>query len=924
MKTSFSTTTKPNRINRAAAQCPAPTKTHLKLNKHATTTHLKPNKHKNPLPKTNATIAPAIMIPVIPINIDTTTTTAPPANTPTTTPTTAKRPKSKSRGRSHKYYAVAKGRVPGIYTSWPITQTQVCGFSGALFQGFHDYTEAQHFLYAYATNISINDRNYLGQTLGLSTTNVNVHINAPASANLTVPGPASVTSPAVSSPAFKDPPSTPSTQASDLSDEPSPDETPDPTPDDTNDEISGLNDDDEIHSYNSFDSDAHYSASCRFYVLLQVLHVDIPDSLDEQTIAETLTTTLAHHQLRLPDHLLLFQVGEISYRETKRVSRPSQAKRAHYFQLILVPTQTEDQFDPELFHDQCLTFALQKWHLYNNSQFDSDHALCSPVHPSPPSKNPWAPHMNLMLPACNSSSDPARGCLLGILPDFFGCSRRATIDLLRIVFDSLTPHLPTTAFGEEIGNWFSFQEYFGLRPTYLQHNTKKAKTFFICCFCDEAWSVLLSAAKNTGPINIHGCLAKISEFPPNNKKDDIINKTNQQLKDFRDLHAVHTDRLRLIEPEDERNLLFLTPNLMALSPKYVDHLPSPICYTLFFQPDMTTSNFTNQNLHKAHIPPNLLAPAPLAPYLRAAAVTTTQSPPRKPAPFDESGLNDIFSQWSSHQWTPVPTALASHKEGSASNPIDPDSPTWIAARSSNQTTNFQQLSSTQKRPRQSHPSRIHPFFNPRQIFKSEPADPSTATPDPPIPPEISQLASPLASQPNYYTVLDPDPADNDELSMENTDELAVEHTQPLLDAMLDTTQQLHSDAGSDTDLNIPTQDRMLTDSPSDDSSYSPSLTGPNPSDDDFSADASDNISAIYADQRYPPQKHHPDTFDLMDFEVALSQTAFLHYQQINEHVIETFPQHHDEFQELLSQAVRKNKDPTSLETTVKGWTARQP
>jgi hypothetical protein len=62
----------------------------------------------------------------------------------------------------------------------------------------------------------------------------------------------------------------------------------------------------------------------------------------------------------------------------------------------------------------------------------------------------------------------------------------------------------------------------------------------------------------------------------------------------------------------------------------------------------------------------------------------------------------------------------------------------------------------------------------------------------------------------------------------------------------------------------------------------------------------------------------------MDFEVALSQTAFLHYQQINEHVIETFPQHHDEFQELLSQAVRKNKDPTSLETTVKGWTARQP
>jgi hypothetical protein len=103
------------------------------------------------------------------------------------------------------------------------------------------------------------------------------------------------------------------------------------------------------------------------------------------------------------------------------------------------------------------------------------------------------------------------------------------------------PNLPETTFGAKIGNWFSFQEYFGLRPTLLQHNSKKAKTFFICCYCDEAWSVLLSAAHITGPIDIYGCLAKISEFPPNNKKEDIIAKTNQQLKDSRDLHAVHID-----------------------------------------------------------------------------------------------------------------------------------------------------------------------------------------------------------------------------------------------------------------------------------------------------------------------------------------------------------------------------------------------
>jgi hypothetical protein len=54
----------------------------------------------------------------------------------------------------------------------------------------------------------------------------------------------------------------------------------------------------------------------RFFILLQVFHDNIPDILDEQTIKDTLTTTLAHHQQCLPNHLLLFKIGSISYRET--------------------------------------------------------------------------------------------------------------------------------------------------------------------------------------------------------------------------------------------------------------------------------------------------------------------------------------------------------------------------------------------------------------------------------------------------------------------------------------------------------------------------------------------------------------------------------------------------------------------------------
>ncbi len=115
---------------------------------------------------------------------------------------------------------------------------------------------------------------------------------------------------------------------------------------------------------------------------------------------------------------------------------------------------------------------------------------------------------------------------------------------------------------------------------------------------------------------------------------------------------------------------------------------------------------------------------------------------------------------------------------------------------------------------------------------------------------------------------------------------------------------------------------MLTDLP--DSSYSPSLTAQDSSDDKLSADASDDLSAVYANQRFPPQELHANIFDLMDYEAALSQQAFLHYQQLDEHVTTTLPQQHDEFNELLSHAVRKNKDPHSLETTIKGWTARHP
>lgn len=47
-----------------------------------------------------------------------------------------------------KYYAVAVGRKPGIYTDWATAEQQVKGFAGAVYKGFADRAEAENWLTA--------------------------------------------------------------------------------------------------------------------------------------------------------------------------------------------------------------------------------------------------------------------------------------------------------------------------------------------------------------------------------------------------------------------------------------------------------------------------------------------------------------------------------------------------------------------------------------------------------------------------------------------------------------------------------------------------------------------------------------------------------------------------------------------------------
>ncbi len=42
-----------------------------------------------------------------------------------------------------KFYAIAKGRTPGIYTSWPQAEAEVKGYSGAQYKSFPTHSEAE-------------------------------------------------------------------------------------------------------------------------------------------------------------------------------------------------------------------------------------------------------------------------------------------------------------------------------------------------------------------------------------------------------------------------------------------------------------------------------------------------------------------------------------------------------------------------------------------------------------------------------------------------------------------------------------------------------------------------------------------------------------------------------------------------------------
>lgn len=66
----------------------------------------------------------------------------------------------KKKGEKMKFYAVKKGKRPGIYTSWDEAKEQVSGFSGAVYKSFKTLKEAETFIDEKETSEKINRDEY--------------------------------------------------------------------------------------------------------------------------------------------------------------------------------------------------------------------------------------------------------------------------------------------------------------------------------------------------------------------------------------------------------------------------------------------------------------------------------------------------------------------------------------------------------------------------------------------------------------------------------------------------------------------------------------------------------------------------------------------------------------------------------------------
>jgi viroplasmin and RNaseH domain-containing protein len=72
--------------------------------------------------------------------------------------------------KSFKFYAVSKGRLPGIYDNWSLAESQVTGYSGSTYKGFQTKLGAEKCM---ATAKIHNPKHYLAVDLSTAASDIN-------------------------------------------------------------------------------------------------------------------------------------------------------------------------------------------------------------------------------------------------------------------------------------------------------------------------------------------------------------------------------------------------------------------------------------------------------------------------------------------------------------------------------------------------------------------------------------------------------------------------------------------------------------------------------------------------------------------------------------------------------------------------------
>ena len=347
--------------------------------------------------------------------------------------------------------------------------------------------------------------------------------------------------------------------------------------------------------------------------------------LSGTTIKDIIEATLEHHKPR--ETIILLAVHEVTYQNTKVPSPPRRGTtnsppRGHVstFQVKLQPAVTDDQFDPELFHEQARKFILQKWNHHHQSDFTTDPTtglrdiLPPGTHESQPTTNERAPQLRLYAPACNHTDCRGLGILAGLPPKTL-YHKRAFLDVLATVRKQLLPFLPADLHLTE-----DFTTHIGLRDGTITGNQSPKgphltlPTLIISASSTEKFETLLDAteaftAANKQDLSYHNVPFQLLPFPENPaERTEYVNSLKTIDQNFSTYTVVRLHNLNPHATQDDWDALYHLKDYRGIFPQFSAHNPSPESHHLFLHCNLGTIHVNPTNIQQklAAFPSNLL------------------------------------------------------------------------------------------------------------------------------------------------------------------------------------------------------------------------------------------------------------------------------------------------------------------------------